>query len=90
MAAGLLRHLAGDRVAVASAGTEATRVHPLAVRALADLGIDIGRHAAASRTHWSLDDPSAASGPDEERLGVFRRVRDEIARRLRGWLAEQI
>ncbi len=41
-------------------------------------------------TQWSLDDPSAASGPDEERLGAFRRVRDEIARRLRGWLAEQI
>jgi len=41
MAEGLLRHLARHSVEVASAGTEPTVVHPLAVRALADLGIDI-------------------------------------------------
>lgn len=34
------------------------------------------------RTHWSFDDPAAASGSEEERLNVFRRVRDEIATRL--------
>jgi arsenate reductase len=32
---------------------------------------------------WSFDDPSAATGTDEERLAVFRRVRDEIAARVR-------
>jgi arsenate reductase (thioredoxin) len=32
MAEGLLRALAPDRFEVASAGTEATRVHPLAIR----------------------------------------------------------
>jgi len=41
MAEGLLRHLAGDRVEVTSAGTEARGVHPLAVRAMAEAGIDI-------------------------------------------------
>jgi arsenate reductase len=41
MAEGFLRHLAGDRVEVASAGTEARGVHPLAVRAMAEAGIDI-------------------------------------------------
>jgi arsenate reductase len=41
MAEGLLRHLAGDRFAVYSAGTEATVVRPLAIRAMAELGIDI-------------------------------------------------
>ena len=41
MAEGLLRHLAGDRVESFSAGTEATRVRPLAIRAMAELGIDI-------------------------------------------------
>ena len=41
MAEGILRDLGGDRVEVASAGTEATRVHPLAVREMADRGIDI-------------------------------------------------
>ena len=41
MAEGLLRALAGDRFAAYSAGTEATQVRPLAVRAMAELGIDI-------------------------------------------------
>jgi len=41
MAEGLFRHLAGGRFAVESAGTEASRVHPLAVRAMAERGIDI-------------------------------------------------
>ena len=41
MAEGLLRHLAGNRFAAFSAGTEATAVRPLAIRAMAELGIDI-------------------------------------------------
>jgi len=28
--------------------------------------------------HWSFDDPAAAQGTHEERLAVFRRVRDQI------------
>ncbi|HEY2289700.1 MAG TPA: arsenate reductase ArsC [Thermoanaerobaculia bacterium] len=43
MAEGILRGLGGDRVETASAGTEATRVHPLAVREMAERGIDISR-----------------------------------------------
>jgi arsenate reductase len=117
MAEGFLRHLAGDRLEVASAGTEATRVHPLAVRAMAEVGIDISRHASktlhrflgqpwdyvitvcdsanercpvfparTTRIHWSFDDPSRATGTDDDRLQTFRRVRDEIAARLRVWV----
>lgn len=42
MAAGWLRHLAGDRIEVRSAGTEpADRINPVAVAAMAELGIDI-------------------------------------------------
>ncbi len=41
MAEGLLRHLAGDRFDAYSAGTEATAVRPLAIRSMAELGIDI-------------------------------------------------
>src|SRR5688572_2531113 len=41
MAEGLLRHLAGDRFDAYSAGTVATRVRPLAVTAMVELGIDI-------------------------------------------------
>lgn len=41
MAEGILRHLGGDRVEVQSAGTVATRVHPLAIAAMAEKSIDI-------------------------------------------------
>jgi arsenate reductase len=41
MAEGWLRHLAGDRFEVHSAGTEATAVRPLAIRAMAEVGVDI-------------------------------------------------
>ena len=42
MAAGFLRHLAGDRVDVRSAGSApTTSVNPVAVAAMAELGIDI-------------------------------------------------
>ena len=44
MAEGILRELGGNRVEVASAGTEVTRVHPLAVREMAERGIDISGH----------------------------------------------
>lgn len=117
MAEGFLRSLAGDRFEVASAGTRATRVHPLAIRAMADVGIDLGGHTSkavddlveqpwdhvitvcdaanetcplfpeeCSRLHWSFEDPSRATGSDHERLEVFRRVRDQIRRRITDWI----
>jgi arsenate reductase len=46
MAEGFLRSMAGDRFEVASAGTEATRVHPLAIRAMAEVGVDLGGHTS--------------------------------------------
>ena len=44
MAEGLLRHDAGDRYEVASAGTHPSSVRPEAIQALAELGIDIAGH----------------------------------------------
>ena len=42
MAAALLTHLAGDRIEVRSAGTEpADQINPVAVAAMAEMGIDI-------------------------------------------------
>jgi arsenate reductase (thioredoxin) len=46
MAEGLLRHLGGGSVEVASAGTEARGVHPMAVRVMAEIGIDLRGHAS--------------------------------------------
>lgn len=41
---------------------------------------------AMRRAYWPFDDPSGAQGSAEERLAVFRRVRDEIAARVRDFL----
>ena len=46
MAEGLLRHLAGDRFEVESAGTVETRVNPSAIAAMRELGIDISTHTS--------------------------------------------
>lgn len=117
MAEGWLRQLAGDRFEVASAGTEATRVHPLATEAMREVGIDLSAHSSktvetvldrpwdyvitvcdtarercplfpgpTSRLHWSFEDPSRATGSDDQRLATFRRVRDQIHARLEAWL----
>jgi arsenate reductase (thioredoxin) len=39
----------------------------------------------AARTHWSFQDPSKATGSEEERLVVYRTVRDQIAERVRAF-----
>ncbi len=44
MAEGLINHDLGDRFQAFSAGTEATRVNPLAIRVLAEVGVDISHH----------------------------------------------
>lgn len=41
---------------------------------------------AMERHFWPFDDPAQAQGTPEERLAVFRRVRDEIAERLQMWI----
>jgi arsenate reductase (thioredoxin) len=50
--------MAGDRFEAGSAGTERTSVNPLAIRAMAELGIDIGHHTSkryASVMHQPWD-----------------------------------
>jgi arsenate reductase len=37
---------------------------------------------ARNRLHWSFEDPSRAEGSEEERLAVFRSVRDRIRERI--------
>lgn len=48
MAEGLLRNMYPDRYESFSAGTEATRVHPMAVRVMVEIGIDISGHRSKS------------------------------------------
>src|SRR5258706_6561415 len=113
MAEGLLRRLGGELFEVFSAGTEATHVRPLAIRAMAEIGIDISGQqsktldrylgepfddvitvcdaanetcpifpGAKQRHHWSFEDPSKATGSEDEQLAVYRRVRDPIRERI--------
>lgn len=48
MAEGLLRSIAPDQFEVESAGTKATRVHPLAIVAMREIGIDISTQRSKS------------------------------------------
>ncbi len=41
---------------------------------------------AAQRLHWSLPDPAAAEGTEDERLEVFRSVRDRLRHHIKGEL----
>ena len=36
----------------------------------------------ATRLHWGLPDPAAVNGSEAERLDAFRKVRDELRRRI--------
>ena len=109
MAEGLLRHDAGDRFDVFSAGIQPKRVRPEAITVMRELGIDISGHRSKGveefagksfdyvltvcdnanetcpvfpghgmRIHQTFDDPAVMKGTDEERLAIFRRVRDEL------------
>ena len=44
---------------------------------------------AAVRLHWSLEDPAAAAGTEEERLAAFRRIRDQLRERVRTFVRER-
>jgi len=118
MAEGWLRHLAGDRFEVTSAGTRPAGLHPDAVLVMREAGVDISRHrsknvselleqrfdfvvtvcdstreacpyfpAEIQRLHWSFPDPAAASGTYEQRLAIFRQVRDQIAEHTRDFIS---
>jgi len=45
---------------------------------------------APRRAHWSLPDPAAVSGTREEKLGAFRKVRDELERRIRSFANAEV
>ena len=93
-------------------------VHPLAIRAMQELDIDISQNTSKSLAqfrdqmfdlvvtvcdnakescpvfpgaketlHWPFDDPADATGTDDEKMVVFRRVRDEIKDTIQTYLS---
>jgi arsenate reductase len=45
---------------------------------------------APRRAHWSLPDPAAVSGTREEKLVAFRKVRDELERRIQSFVSSGV
>jgi arsenate reductase (thioredoxin) len=41
------------------------------------------------RIHWPFEDPPAFEGPQEEKLALFRKVRDQIKAKIEEWLGEE-
>jgi arsenate reductase len=109
IAEGFLRHMAGDKFEVYSAGVKPTQVNPLAIKVMAEVGVDMSKHRSKSamefigqkfdyvitvcdnakqtcpvfpghyeKLHWSLEDPAEAEGSEEDKLKVFRKIREEI------------
>ena len=46
--------------------------------------------AKTKRIHWSIEDPAAAQGSEEETLTAFRRARDELRARLRAFAQGEV
>ena len=52
MAEAILRHLAGDRFEVCSAGLEPTAIHPLTIQVLEEIGVDTAPLRAEGLEHY--------------------------------------
>ena len=116
---GLMRHLAGDTYEVYSAGVEPSRIHPMSILVMDEIGVDIRQqssddvndylnagidivisvcdHAAQTcpvfpgkvkRIHWSLKDPFHGWDIDESKLPDYRRTRDDLMLRIKGFLSD--
>lgn len=110
----------GDRFEAFSAGTAPKTPHPLALRVLAEIGIELpnarSKHmdefagqsfdfvitlcdnanetcplflGNARQAHVGFEDPDNTEGTDEEKIAVFRRVRDEIRDKVETFLKQE-
>jgi arsenate reductase (thioredoxin) len=114
-----VNQICGDLAEAQSAGLEPGVLHPLAVKVMKEVGIDISHHktkgvldviregtlfsyvitvcdesaaeacpifpGVTTRLHWSFSDPAASIGTKEEKLIVFRAVRDSIKTAVQEW-----
>lgn len=123
MAEAFLRKYGHDTFEAHSAGLEPAEIHPLTLKAMKEIGIDLleqGHHCkgldeyllkvhvgylitvcanaeakcpifpgVSVREYWGLDDPAAFEGTEEERLGKFREIRDQIEARVQAFIARE-
>ena len=119
MAEGMLRHYGKDKFEVFSAGLEHSHVHPLAIKTMAESGIDITNQYSKTvneflgedfsyvitvcdsakehcpvfpgkynAIHWSIEDPASAVCSESERMKDFRRVRQNIMKRINYFISD--
>lgn len=114
MAEGLVKQYLKKKWKAFSAGTQPSKgVHPLAIQAMVEIGIDISGYKSESVkkyrkkrfdlviivcdgaaedcpawlgkgkvVHIGFPDPAEAAGTEEEKMRVFRSVRDDMHRRV--------
>ncbi len=46
--------------------------------------------AGSARIHWSIEDPAAVQGSEQERLAAFRRIRDQIHERVKAFFRDPV
>ena len=100
---------------VKSAGTNPQKIHPLAIKVMEEIGINISNQKSTLFTnddlkendmiitlcgsakdeciinnsptiefrHWNLNDPADAKGSLEEKINVFRKIRDQIEQKIK-------
>lgn len=120
MAEGLVNHFLTSMWEAYSAGTApAGYVHPMAIKVMSELGIDISQNWSQSADefrkaeldlvvtvcddaaencpawlgsgrviHLSFPDPAKATGTEEERLAIFRGVRDDIQAKVLSYITD--
>ena len=74
MAEGIVNHYLGDRFQAFSAGTEKTRVNPLAIQILAEIGIDISGHRSKTLDEFAdenFDHVITLCGSANEKCPIF-------------------
>lgn len=123
MAEAFLRRLVGDRLRVLSAGLKPQPIHPMTLRVMDEIGIDISGQTsksiddlkdiesilfviilcgeaergcpatfarAAVRLSWPFDDPAEPCPDERTQVARFRRIRDQIRRRVETWAYEDL
>lgn len=120
MAEEFLRNLGGDNFNVVSAGIKPSQVHPLAIKVMSEVSINISQHRSKSvdefigqkfnyvitvcdnarqtcpifpgqyeKIHWDVEDPAETEGSEEEKLTVFRNIRDQIKENILKFLSSK-
>ena len=81
IAEGLLRQFGGERFEAYSAGTEATNVRPLAIRAMQEIGIDIAGQSSKTLERyidWPFDKVITVCDQANEACPVFFGARERL------------